>query len=124
MTQNLTKALIENLLNKDIKVSCLVTLSDNAKNLYSVAGQSNKLAESFSDRNIKVLKVDDYTLSNHDYASYFESSKFDLGLCTGWQRIIPNNILKHLNMGYLDGMVQASIFQMVKVGRHLTGQYV
>ena len=27
-----TKALIENLLNKDIKVSCLVTLSDNAKN--------------------------------------------------------------------------------------------
>ena len=86
-------------MNKDIKVSCLVTLSDNAKNLYSVAGQSNKLAESFSDRNIKVLKVDDYTLSNHDYASYFESSKFDLGLCTGWQRIIPNNILNTFKYG-------------------------
>lgn len=94
-----TKELINYLLDKNIKVNCLITLSNKAKDRHSISGQSNDLAEYFLKRGLIVNEIDEYTLSDHEYISFFESSKFDLGLCTGWQRIIPNNILNTFKYG-------------------------
>lgn len=46
-----------------------------------------------------IYTVDNYSLKNESIKSYFQGGLFEIGLCIGWQRIIPDEILKSFRIG-------------------------
>ena len=94
-----TKELLVELIESQVKVSHLVTLGlDNAKNA-KISGQDDGLIEFSANHSIYVFNPDNYSLKSNRDIEFFQKKKFDLGLCTGWQRLIPKPIIDSFKHG-------------------------
>ncbi len=94
-----TKELIEHLSNKDYFVTYLVCLDPEESKKIQISGKSSLLNDVCKKNNIKIFKTKNYSLNGLEDSNFFQQEKFDLGLCTGWQRLIPDEINNSFKYG-------------------------
>tara|TARA_A100001015_G_C14983899_1_gene710679 strand:+ start:908 stop:1792 length:885 start_codon:yes stop_codon:yes gene_type:complete len=94
-----TSKLIEHFFINKIKISHLVLLNKSSASKIQISGVDTNLIKNAISKNIKVYNAKTYSLSEENDLNFFLKEKFDLGLCTGWQRLIPDNILKMFKFG-------------------------
>lgn len=90
-------ALVEHLIANDVKVDLVVTLRPGATKA-TISGQAD-VASFCSERGITCYGVESYSLRSAEDQAFFAANKFDLGLCTGWQRLIPGDVLARFDAG-------------------------
>jgi methionyl-tRNA formyltransferase len=86
------------LLINGVKITHLVSLTPEQAHFSNVSGYKyfEPLAQKF---NVKIFYPNEYSMKNESDLSFFEKEKFDLLIVCGWQRLIPENILKTLKIG-------------------------
>lgn len=94
-----TQRLCDYLAKSPYPVSSLVTLSEKQKAKIDISGASNELIECAHKNNIDVYNPSSYKILDAQDEDWFEKQSFDIGLCVGWQRIIPSNILRSIKNG-------------------------
>ena len=94
-----TKLLLEHLIKKNYKPHTLVTLDANLLKKTNIAGAEDSLIDFALENKINVFKPNSYGLSAREDLDFFLENNFDIGLCTGWQRLIPEKILKSIKNG-------------------------
>lgn len=94
-----SKELMESLVVSEISISHLVTLSFTNTQRLEISGVDNYLEKFAIDNNITTYTPTKYSLTNDADLDFFNKESFDLGLCTGWQRLIPNQILETFKHG-------------------------
>ena len=78
------------------EVSCLITISKKLAEKNNASGKVDYL-----DQVIPVRYCKKYSLNSEEDLDFFEKEKFDILLLGGWQRLIPETILKTLKIGAL-----------------------
>lgn len=94
-----TRRLVESLVGNNIEINSIVILDATAFDKIDISGGDDTLAEFVSTIGIECFRVQNYSLISNDEVDFFKRKKFDLGLCTGWQRIIPGEILNYFRFG-------------------------
>jgi len=90
-TITLIKYLVKNICIPDL----VITLDPiKTKSKYHISGEGD-VFEYCKKNNIQTIGVEDYTLKSINLDKY----KFDLGICYGWQRIIPQKVLDKFKIG-------------------------
>jgi len=86
------------LISKKFEISYIVSLNPDQASQYNVSGYV-----SFTDiakkNNIPIYFPKEYSLKNSQDLDFFEKNNFDILLIGGWQRLIPENILKSFKIG-------------------------
>lgn len=90
-----TKILIDNL-NNNFKIDSIITISPNLAKLNSVADYLDFQQTSFKS---KLYNCNKYSLNSKLDFDFFLKNKFDIGFVTGWQRLIPKEILETFSVG-------------------------
>ena len=92
--------MIDYLFSNDIQISNFVSLTPVQGEKYNVSGY-----RSFEDvskkYNVPIYYPKSYSLKTVTDLDFFKKNKFDLLILGGWQRLIPDDILKTLNVGGL-----------------------
>lgn len=94
-----TRTLITHLINKNITIDCLVTLNSESAKKVDISGKSSNLVTISEKFGLEVYQSNSYNLKEAFDTKFFENNKFDVGLCTGWQRLIPKVILDTFKHG-------------------------
>ena len=94
-----TKELLRKLIQSQIKIDHLVTLSTDKAKVAKISGQDSALIEFANIQGISVFNPDSYSLKSDKDINFFQNHHFDLGLCTGWQRLIPQPIIDSFKHG-------------------------
>lgn len=94
-----TRALIAHLVNSGANISGLITLGSDLASSVQISGEDNRLTAFASTHGIKVFHPDSYSLKSDRDIEFFSRQNFDLGLCAGWQRLIPGAILDSFEHG-------------------------
>ena len=94
-----TEDLIVYLAEKNIPLTALITFQAGKSGEKAIAGYSSKLKYVANEKNIKLIEVNDYALKSKEVKNKIINEKFELGLVTGWQRLIPLDILKSFSIG-------------------------
>jgi methionyl-tRNA formyltransferase len=90
----IAKRLFEN----KIKISCFVTLNPKQAKNANVSDyvSFSEIAKKF---NVPIYYTKSYSLKENKDQEFFEKNNFDLLILGGWNRLIPNRILKSLAIG-------------------------
>ena len=91
--------LIYFLKDKKINVHTLITIDEIKSKKNNVAGYDILALERLKKIGVKVFKVSRFDLKSAADFSFFKKNKFDLCLCTGWQRKIPLDIQREVKYG-------------------------
>ena len=91
-----TRFLIENL-STEIQISNIITISPQ-KNIEIVIPDYSDLKSKF-EKSIDVYHVNRYDLKNREDIDKIKGLKIDIAFCIGWQRLIPEEILKNISIG-------------------------
>ena len=94
-----TKELLVELIHSKEKVTNIVTLSPKDAKDAKISGQDEALIEFAKSKAIEVFNPDNYSLKSNRDITFFQEQRFDIGLCTGWQRIIPKPIIDSFKHG-------------------------
>ena len=94
-----TKDLLFHLNLNKIKIDYLVTLDPENSKKFNIADQDLGLIKYARKNNIKVYSPKTYKLNEIEDINFFLREKFDLGISTGWQRLIPSLILDSFTNG-------------------------
>lgn len=94
-----SRKLLDGLLKKNIKVCFLITLDKEKSSKANIAGKDDLLIKFAADQNISIYNPQTYSLLDKDDINFFHENKFDLGICTGWQRLIPTKVLRSFRYG-------------------------
>ena len=94
-----TKSLLEHLITNNRKPHTLVTLNLDSSSCENISGVDKSLINFAHSHKIKVFKPNSYSLNQSDDIQFFLENNFDIGLCTGWQRLIPEAILESFKIG-------------------------
>ena len=84
---------------KKISIQNLVTISSSKAKKLNISGYTVKLILSAKKNKIKIFNVSKLNLKNERDINFFKKEKFDIGICTGWQRLIPQQILSKFKYG-------------------------
>lgn len=89
---------LDYLLTKKLKPVSIITISQKLAALNKISGffDFNQLAKK---NNIEVYCVKSFNLKDTQDINFFSNSNFDLLLISGWQRLIPEQILRTLKIG-------------------------
>lgn len=91
-----TRFLIENL-SAEIKISNIITISPQKNTEIEIPDYCD--LKSKFEKSIDVYHVNRYDLKNRDDIDKIKSLKIDIAFCIGWQRLIPEEILKNISVG-------------------------
>ncbi len=94
-----TKILINHLIKKNIPINCLVFLDEQVASKVHISGKYSEFGKLSDDNKISNYRTTNYSLKDKRDYNFFNFNKFDLGLCTGWQRLIPNKIIRTFKYG-------------------------
>lgn len=86
-------ALVKSLLADNLPPDLVVTLAPEARAKVSIAGASNELAEWVRQQGIPVYECASYRLNSECDRAFFADNSFGLGVCTDWQRLLPEPVL-------------------------------
>ncbi|MBQ7556428.1 MAG: hypothetical protein IJT00_00025 [Lachnospiraceae bacterium] len=91
------------------KIDLVISVSDSVRGKNDIAGGTG-LKGLEKELGIPVFEADSYLLKDEATLSFIAENEFDLGICMGWQRLIPVEVLSrfrsgvfgfHGNAGYL-----------------------
>lgn len=101
------------LIKNNIKISCMITLSkeNSIKNNASGWVCYKDFCE---NNNIQLYYCQKYKLNGEEDLKFFQKQQFNLLLLGGWQRLIPENILKTIKYG---GIGQHGSSELLPRGR-------
>lgn len=105
-----TKYLLEHLILNNVNINTLVTLDENLSKKYEISGGDGSLSEYGKLVGINLFNPISYDMSSQRDIDFFIREKFDIGISTGWQRLIPNDILNNINYGVFGW--HGSMFQL------------
>lgn len=94
-----TKALIASLIADDLKPDLVVTLGQTALEKASIASVAVGLADWCRSQGINVFECDDYRLTSDSERAFFRENSFGIGVCTDWQRLLPEHVLSAHDAG-------------------------
>jgi methionyl-tRNA formyltransferase len=86
------------LLNNNFKINYIVSLTESQATKYKVSGYSC-FDELSKQHGIPIYYPKEYSLKNEEDIAFFNKNSFDILILGGWQRLIPENILKTLKIG-------------------------
>ena len=93
-----TADLIRHLKDDGCDIGLIVTLSKEAEASKDISGADDieHLAQSLA---IPVYATKDYRLNSETDKKFFSDNMFDIGICTGWQRLLPKHVLAAFPIG-------------------------
>ncbi|MFQ6550707.1 methionyl-tRNA formyltransferase [Aestuariibius insulae] len=94
-----TETLLRHLIEGDITPDLVITLGAAARGKVAIAGASDSLGDLCQTAGIEVYEAESYALSSTADRAFFAGRDFGLGLCTGWQRLIPQAVLDRFAAG-------------------------
>lgn len=92
--------MIDYLIENGIKISYFVSLTPEQAIKYNVSGY-HSYEEISRKHNIPIYYPESYSMNNNKDYDFFYNQKFDLLFLGGWNRLIPDNIIKTLTIGGL-----------------------
>ena len=98
-TNILAYSLINLLEKNNFDISSFVTIGAATAKKMHVAGYPKKSKALLNKHKIRIFYVTKFNLNNKRDKDFFKKEKFDLGICAGWQRLIPQNILSKFKYG-------------------------
>lgn len=97
-TKDTTIKLIEHLTSNAYKVDCIITVNENYIDKKRISGF--KAVYDFGKKNgITVFATKDYSLEDDESVTFFDGNIFGIGICMGWQRLIPKYVLDRFEYG-------------------------
>jgi methionyl-tRNA formyltransferase len=92
--------MVDYLIENGIKISYFVSLTPEQAARYNVSGY-HSYEEISKKHNIPIYYPKTYSMNTEEDYEFFHKQKFDLLFLGGWNRLIPNNIIKTLTIGGL-----------------------
>lgn len=80
------------------QIDLLVTVSDKVTQKVDIAGFAS-VDETAGKYGIEVFKSDAYSLNDEKCKAFFSENTFEIGICMGWQRLIPALVLERFKEG-------------------------
>lgn len=93
-TIKLMKYLTENVCGID----CVITIDESTVDTAQISGYS-PISEYASAYGARVYQAPSYSLKDEESKHFFEGNSFGIGICMGWQRLIPQEVLKRFKCG-------------------------
>ena len=94
-----TVELLTYLVGKGVSIASIITLDSKSKRDIDIAGESHDIGEVAQDNGVEVIYVTSYTLSDLSDRERIRKANLNIGLVTGWQRIIPPEVLSFFSLG-------------------------
>jgi methionyl-tRNA formyltransferase len=94
-----TEELLVFLAEKKMPLKALITFNAGKSEEKTISGYSLSLRNIAKENGLELIEVDDYSLKSEELQKIIIDQKFDLGVVTGWQRLIPINVLKSFSIG-------------------------
>lgn len=97
-TKDTTYQITEYLHTKIIPIDLIVTIDENLISSGNISGF--KSLKGLTTRyGIPLFETDAYNLASNKCQTFFSQNTFELGICMGWQRLIPLYILNQFKYG-------------------------
>ena len=97
-TKDTTLTTAKFMLEKVGKIDCIITVDQSKVNVGNISGFMT--LDDFAKKNqIPLFKVQDYSMRDEQSREFFESNTFDIAVCMGWQRLIPEYVLSRFSIG-------------------------
>ena len=97
--KGLTVDLCNRLKERGYIPSCVVSLSAEAIGNYDISGVSYDLQKWCQDNEVIFFASNHYDLRSADLLREFQALNIEVGLCVGWQRLIPSDYLNSTKLG-------------------------
>lgn len=94
-----TAALARAMIRDGFTPDLVVTLGNAARQKVDISGSSDDLAGWCRAHGIAVYECASYALSSETDRAFFDGHDFGIGVCTGWQRLIPPTVLARFEHG-------------------------
>ncbi len=80
------------------KPDCIITVDESAIKTSAISGFSS--IDAFAEKEgIHLFKVSSYSMQDDRTKEFFSENTFELGVCVGWQRLIPKYVLDSFSAG-------------------------
>lgn len=93
-----TVRLMQYLAENVCSVDCVITVNAGAVDIAKISGYS-PIAEYASGHGTEVYQASSYSLKDDGARRFFQENTFGLGICMGWQRLIPPEVLERFRGG-------------------------
>lgn len=97
--KHLTKEFIELCFKEDIHIDTLVSIATSEVDSNQISGFDSDLVSYAKSIGCHIFLAKKYSLNDQVSLNFFIEKKFDLGICLGWQRLIPEKILEVFSNG-------------------------
>lgn len=97
-TKDTTLKVAEFILKKIGYIDCIITIDEQKVNTQQISGYYS-LDEFSKKNNIQLFKVENYSMNDKKSKTFFENNNFDIAVCMGWQRLIPEYVLSRFKYG-------------------------
>ena len=94
-----TSRLIRHLYFNGFKIDTLVTIDPKRINSLNISGADTKISELAMEYGFALHHPKKYSMNDECDIKFFEKKRFDIGICTGWQRLIGESILDTFTQG-------------------------
>ncbi len=93
-----TIRLAEYLIKNVCKIDCIITVDESKIDTSQISGYS-PITEWASAHGITVFQASSYSLGDEKSKQFFSDNMFGIGICMGWQRLIPLEVLQRFQNG-------------------------
>lgn len=97
-TKDTTIQLAGHMLRDIGQLDCIITIDSGRVDTSKISGFS-PISTFAREHGIPLFEAPDYTLRDAASAAFFSDNTFDLGICMGWQRLIPPEVLSRFSCG-------------------------
>lgn len=94
-----TEKLIHYLVENHIQIQALIVYQAKSEDVINISGFSSALNKTATKNKIPLIEVDEYALNSDESQEKIIGGNFDLGIVTGWQRLIPTSVLQSFSIG-------------------------
>ena len=97
-TKDTTLKAAEFILKKIGYIDCIITIDEQKINTQQISGFFS-LEEFANQHNIELFKVENYSMKDEKSQAFFTNNTFEIAICMGWQRLIPEYVLNRFVYG-------------------------